>query len=74
MEKTNTVCALKKTVCRLYCLSMSLASIIFTCLCVLTRLIAASLSLKLVSRSKYYIGIVCSETCTVNLIIVIYVL
>ena len=44
MGKTNTVCALKKTVCRLYCLSMSLVSIIFTCLCVLTRLIAASLS------------------------------
>lgn len=39
MGKTNTVCALKKNVCRLYCLSMSLVSIIFTCLCVLTRLI-----------------------------------
>ena len=52
MGKTNTVCALKKTVCRLYCLSMSLVSIISTCLCVLTRLIAASLSLKLVSRSN----------------------
>lgn len=52
MGKTNTVCALKKNVCRLYCLSMSLVSIIFTCLCVLTRLIAASHSLKLVSRSN----------------------
>lgn len=52
MGKTNTVCALKKNVCRLYCLSMSLVSIIFTCLCVLTRLIVASLSLKLVSRSN----------------------
>ena len=52
MGKTNTVCTLKKTVCCLYCLSMSLVSIIFTSLCVLTRLIAVSLSLKLVSRSN----------------------